>query len=194
MDIFPEFNCGQRNITYNCSPYTFNGTEYYRTVICVEDTHMWTWSYFQSVPYVMMEQYESSGADCGEYVEGRVVVASEKCVKMINSTSYQSAIASMGDLGSESLQLFMDDECASTPGKNFSIESSLVANHSCYDNGYKFYSQSEYTSTDAGSASGSASSGGGGEGIVNPSSGSFGNSSDAGTSNNNSSSSSSKRG
>ncbi|ETI31829.1 hypothetical protein F441_21120 [Phytophthora nicotianae CJ01A1] len=38
MDIFPEFNCGQHNITYNCSPYTFNSTEYCRTVICVEDT------------------------------------------------------------------------------------------------------------------------------------------------------------
>ncbi|KAG3251717.1 hypothetical protein PI124_g3656 [Phytophthora idaei] len=42
MGIFPEFNCGQRNITYNCSPYTFNSTKYYRTVICVEDTRDWT--------------------------------------------------------------------------------------------------------------------------------------------------------
>ncbi|KAK1934997.1 Serine/threonine-protein kinase STY17 [Phytophthora citrophthora] len=156
VDIFPEFNCGQRNITYDCSPYTFNGTEYYRTVICVEDTHMWTWSYYQSTPYVQMEQY-TPDTKCSEYFQGRVVIANDNCVKMINSTSYQSAIASLDFSGSESLQLFMDNECATTPSENFTIESSIVANHSCYDGEYKFYSQIDYTST--GGTSGSSSSG-----------------------------------
>ncbi|KAL3666201.1 hypothetical protein V7S43_008989 [Phytophthora oleae] len=155
VDIFPEFNCGQRNITYNCSPYTFNGTEYYRTVICVEDTQMWTWSYYQSTPYVLMEQYRTD-TECSEYFQGRVVIATGNCVKMINSTSYQSAIATMEYSGSESLQFFMDNECAATPSTNLTIESAIVANHSCYNGEYKFYSQIEYTSTDEGSGSSSS--------------------------------------
>lgn len=97
MDIFPEFNCGQRNITYYCSPYTFNRTEYYRTVICVADTQEWTKSYYKSTDYVMVEQFNTSATD----FEGRVFLANDSCIKMINSTSYQSAIASVGSVGSE---------------------------------------------------------------------------------------------
>ncbi|KAJ8552235.1 hypothetical protein ON010_g10311 [Phytophthora cinnamomi] len=146
MDIFPEFNCGQRNITYDCSSYTFNSTEYYRTVICVADTQEWTKSYYKTTDYVMMEQFNMSAGDCDDYFEGRVFLANDSCIKMINSTSYQSAIASVGSDGSESLELFEDNACSTTAAKSFSVVSSVVEEHSCYDGEYKFYSESDYTS------------------------------------------------
>ncbi|KAL4138278.1 hypothetical protein PRIC2_001785 [Phytophthora ramorum] len=156
MDIFPEANCGQLNITYNCSPYTFNSTEYYRTVICVEDTQVWTKSYYKSTDYVLLEQFDTSSSDCDEYFEGRVFLANESCIKMINSTSYQSAIASVGSDDAQTLKLYTDNKCSTTAAKSFSIESSVVADHSCYDSEYKFFSESEYTSG-SGSYSGSES-------------------------------------
>uniref|UniRef100_H3GYV8 Protein kinase domain-containing protein n=1 Tax=Phytophthora ramorum TaxID=164328 RepID=H3GYV8_PHYRM len=156
MDIFPEANCGQLNITYNCSPYTFNSTEYYRTVICVEDTQVWTKSYYKSTDYVLVEQFDTSSSDCDEYFEGRVFLANESCIKMINSTSYQSAIASVGSDDAQTLKLYTDNKCSTTAAKSFSIESSVVADHSCYDSEYKFFSESEYTSG-SGSYSGSES-------------------------------------
>ncbi|KAL4110275.1 hypothetical protein PRIC1_001967 [Phytophthora ramorum] len=142
MDIFPEANCGQLNITYNCSPYTFNSTEYYRTVICVEDTQVWTKSYYKSTDYVLLEQFDTSSSDCDEYFEGRVFLANESCIKMINSTSYQSAIASVGSDDAQTLKLYTDNKCSTTAAKSFSIESSVVADHSCYDSEYKFFSES----------------------------------------------------
>ncbi|RLN89994.1 hypothetical protein BBJ28_00002388 [Nothophytophthora sp. Chile5] len=156
MDIFPEANCGQRNITYNCSPYTPSNTTYYRTVICVEDTQMWTKSYYKSTDYVMMEQFNASASDCGDYAEGRVFLANDSCVRMLNSTTYKSAIASVASDDSQTLELYTDTACATTAAKSFSVEGSVVAAHSCYNSAYKFYSESEYTSG-SGSYSGSES-------------------------------------
>ncbi|RLN38258.1 hypothetical protein BBJ28_00019773 [Nothophytophthora sp. Chile5] len=132
MDIFPEANCGQRNITYNCSPYTPSNTTYYRTVICVEDTQVWTKSYYKSTDYVMMEQFNASTKDCGDYVEGRVFLANDSCVRMLNSTTYKSAIASVASDDSQTLQLYTDTACASTAGKSFSVEGSVVSAHSYF--------------------------------------------------------------
>ncbi|KAL3666203.1 hypothetical protein V7S43_008991 [Phytophthora oleae] len=152
MDIFPEFNCGQRNITYNCSPYTFNNTKYYRTVICVEDTREWAKSYYKTTDYILMEQFAASSGNCSDYLQGRVFLGNDSCVKMINSTLYQSAIASVYTDGPLSLKLFDDSSCSPTAAKKFSINSSTLTDHSCYNREFKFFSESEYTSNSGSSS------------------------------------------
>ncbi|KAJ8517015.1 hypothetical protein ON010_g18379 [Phytophthora cinnamomi] len=94
---------------------------------------------------------------------------------MINSTSYQSAIASVGNDGSESLELFEDNACSTTAAKSFSVVSSVVEEHSCYDGEYKFYSESNYTSG-SGSYSDSGSENDGSSGGAESSAGSSGSS------------------
>ncbi|KAG7389444.1 hypothetical protein PHYPSEUDO_010329 [Phytophthora pseudosyringae] len=139
MDFIPKANCEQVNATYDDSLYTFNGSQYYRTVTCVGDAHEWAKTY-EMASYVMIEQFNATSGDCTEYIEGRVFLANESCVKIVSSTSYQSAIASVRGDGSLSLKLFGDNACSNAPATTLSIDRSTVANHSCYGGQYKFYS------------------------------------------------------
>ncbi|KAG3120353.1 hypothetical protein PI124_g3653 [Phytophthora idaei] len=91
--------------------------------------------------YLMMEQFSKTG-DCKEYLEGKVFLVNNSCVKIMNSTSHQLAIASMDNDSSLGLNLFDDDACATAAAKEFWIGSSAVNNSSCYDGQYKLYSES----------------------------------------------------
>ncbi|KAF1774384.1 Protein kinase-like domain [Phytophthora cactorum] len=100
----------------------------------------------KTTDYVMVEQFEPS-TDCEGYFEGRVFLANDSCIKMINSTSYQSAIASVYKNDSLSLKMFDDNACSTTAANTLSVHSTTVARHLCFNNMYKFFSENQYTSS-----------------------------------------------
>ncbi|KAG4051253.1 hypothetical protein PC123_g13513 [Phytophthora cactorum] len=100
----------------------------------------------KTTDYVMVEQFEPS-TDCEGYFEGRVFLANDSCIKMINSTSYQSAIASVYKNDSMSLKMFDDNACSTTAANTLSVHSTTVARHLCFNNMYKFFSENQYTSS-----------------------------------------------
>ncbi|ETM99803.1 TKL protein kinase [Phytophthora nicotianae INRA-310] len=138
INIIPEANCEQTSVMYTCLPYIFDGSQYYRATTCVADTHKWIKSYNMS-RFLAMEQFS---AGCDEYLEGNVLLANDSCVKIMNSTSYRSGIANVGNDASMSLKIFADNACTTAEAMEFLIEGAAVNNNLCFDGQYKFYSQS----------------------------------------------------
>ncbi|KAL3666204.1 hypothetical protein V7S43_008992 [Phytophthora oleae] len=143
MNVVPEGDC---NVTYDCSPYTSHGSEYYRRTSCVDDTLEWAKSY-NSTSFLMLEQFNITPGGCEEYIEGNVFLANDSCVKIVNST--KSTIATINSDGLQILKLFEDEACSKAAAKTFAVEKAAAGNRSCYDGQYKFYSKGGSSDTHA---------------------------------------------
>ncbi|KAK1946541.1 Serine/threonine-protein kinase STY17 [Phytophthora citrophthora] len=134
-----------------CSEGEYNGGLQYRASDCVDtDRHQYVAQIFNGVSYVTLDHYAQDG--CTNLTFSSTYLAAGTCQ---SGTTNATVITKLYSNGSASIQAFNGLSCG-VMASNFTLTDNLIADHTCVQDRYKFYSS---TSDKAAGISSTSSSG-----------------------------------
>ncbi|RLN89535.1 hypothetical protein BBJ28_00017865 [Nothophytophthora sp. Chile5] len=140
--------------TVACSEGEYNGGVQYRTTSCVDsDRQEYIAEVFNGISYVTLDYFETDG--CQEPLQfSSSYLAAGTCQ---SGTTNATVITKLYSNGSALIQAFKGLSCGKA-SSHFALDSDTIANHTCVQDRYKFYSSMDGATSSSGSSSSAAGS------------------------------------
>ncbi|GMF15378.1 unnamed protein product [Phytophthora lilii] len=138
----------------DCTEGEYNGGVQYRTMTCVDiDRHEYIAEVFNGVSYVTLDHFAGDG--CENLTFSSTYLAAGTCQ---SGTTNATVITKLYSNGSASIQAFEGLSCGSMASQ-FSLDEEIIANHTCVQDRYRFYSSLSNEASGISSSSSSVGSG-----------------------------------